>query len=111
MFDNPEGWKHVEMFHRPGGSGLGPDKGILTGKAKNVKKLLAETVDRARPVKNGPDKDGNPRDGWVYEYDFGRQIGTLSPNEGGYPASGIRVILNEDGTLRTAHPINKLLNP
>jgi RHS repeat-associated protein len=109
LFDSPDGWDHVVKYHRPGGEGLGPDKGVFTGRAKDVKKLIAETVNRGRAMKNTSDPEtGEVRDGTVYEYDFGRKVGNLSPNNGSYPASGIRVIVNEDGTLRTAHPINRM---
>jgi hypothetical protein len=43
----------------------------------------------------------------VYEYNFGpgKTAGRLSEEDGGGIPTGIRVILNDDGSLRTAHPI------
>ncbi|MGP4088498.1 hypothetical protein [Streptomyces sp. KR55] len=47
------------------------------------------------------------RDGTVYEYNFGpgNVVGRLSKNEGGGISTGIKVVLDPDGSLRTAHPI------
>lgn len=109
LFDDPKAWKHIVDNHRQGGEGVDDGKGLFTGKAKLVKQRIIETVERSTGKPNTRDpKTGEPRTGTVYEYDFGDKIGTLSPNDGGYPASGIRVIVNDDGTLRTAHPINRM---
>lgn len=109
LFDDPKSWQHVVDNHRQGGVGVDDSKGLFTGKAKLVKQRIMETVDRSTGKPNTRDPiTGEPRTGTVYEYDFGDKIGTLSPNDGGYPASGIRVIVNDDGTLRTAHPINRM---
>lgn len=109
LFDDPKSWKHIVDNHRQGGEGVDDGKGLFTGKAKLVKQRIIETVERSTGKPNTRDpKTGEPRTGTVYEYDFGDKIGTLSPNDGGYPASGIRVIVNDDGTLRTAHPINRM---
>ncbi|MFI9384807.1 polymorphic toxin-type HINT domain-containing protein [Kutzneria sp. NPDC052558] len=101
-----DSWQHVTDFHRPGGVGVDDSKGVFNGKAKDVKSLLRETVQRGRPQQNTPDPvTGEARDGTIYEWDFGRTIGKLSVNDGGADATAIRVIVNPDGTLRTAHPI------
>ncbi|MFF5442214.1 RHS repeat-associated core domain-containing protein [Streptomyces achromogenes] len=109
LFDDPKDWQHVVDRHRQGGKYVDEGSGLFTGRAKDVRRRITEMVERGTGRPNTPDpKTREPRTGTVYEYDFGDKIGTLSPKGGGYPASGIRVIVNEGGTLRTAHPINRM---
>ncbi|SCG71554.1 RHS repeat-associated core domain-containing protein [Micromonospora halophytica] len=96
---SPQGWKHVQDFHRPGGVGVDRSKGVFTGTDDEVQDLIGQTVQRGRPQRNTQGRDGT-----VYEWDFGRPIGTKSRNSGGGEAQQIRVVVNPDGTLRTAHP-------
>ncbi|MEU4245738.1 Hint domain-containing protein [Actinoplanes sp. NPDC026619] len=96
---SPQGWKHVKDFHRPGGVGLDESKGVFSGTDEQVQDIIQQTVMRGRPRRNT-----GGRDGTVYEWDFGRPIGAKSQNEGGGEAQQVRVVVNPDGTLRTAHP-------
>jgi hypothetical protein len=99
-----DGWQHVLNRHRTSGKEYGPDKGVFEGKfvkGDKLKKRIQEAVGNGTALKNGD------RDGTVYEYNFGpgKTIGRLSEEDGGGISTGIRVILNDDGSLRTAHPI------
>jgi hypothetical protein len=80
-------------------------KGTFTGTDNEVKRLIEDTVNRgpARRNTHAP-VTSRPRDGIRHEWDFGKPIGKKSKNDGGGPATMVRVILNPDGTLRTAHP-------
>lgn len=106
--DDHDGWQHVLDRHRIGGSEYDPrTKGAFIGKGKKVQQWIQQVV------KNNPAKpnDGG-RDGYVYE---GRVnagpdgVGILSEMQarglGTNRAYGIKVVLNPDGSLRTAHPI------
>ncbi|GAA3273479.1 RHS repeat-associated core domain-containing protein [Dactylosporangium vinaceum] len=95
----PEGWKHVQDFHRPGGLGVDEGKSVFTGSDADVQDLIQQTVQRGRPQRNTQGRDGT-----VYEWDFGRAVGTKSVTDGGGEATMVRVVVNPDGTLRTAHP-------
>ncbi|MFF7732010.1 hypothetical protein [Streptomyces sp. NPDC007984] len=71
-------------------------------KGDKLKKRIQEAVGNGKAIPN--DKG---RDGVVYEYNFGpgNAVGRLSKNEGGGISTGIKVILNHAGSLRTARPI------
>ncbi|WP_082159671.1 polymorphic toxin-type HINT domain-containing protein [Micromonospora sp. HK10] len=94
-----QGWKHVQDFHRPGGVGVDRTKGVFTGTDEEVQDLIRQTVQRGRPRRNTQGRDGT-----VYEWDFGKPIGEKSGTQGGGEAQQVRVVVNPDGTLRTAHP-------
>ncbi|MEU2660183.1 ALF repeat-containing protein, partial [Streptomyces sp. NPDC007325] len=115
-----DGWAMTARKHRKGGGLDGPDKGIFEGpfvKGNKLKRRIQEAVDRMpTPRKNdGFNPDGTPRDGWVYEWDFGpgNKIGRHSEEHiakhnltgDAQYTTRIRVILFPDGSLRTAHPI------
>ncbi|MFI1714417.1 DNRLRE domain-containing protein [Streptomyces litmocidini] len=103
-----DGWQHTMDRHRIGGKEYNAEeKGAFIGKEKKIKQWIQEVVTNNKAQKN---TDG--RDGYVYE---GRVnagpngVGILSDKQsaglGHKQAYGIRVILNPDGSLRTAHPI------
>ncbi|MFF3032268.1 RHS repeat-associated core domain-containing protein [Streptomyces rubiginosohelvolus] len=103
-----DGWKHVLDNHRTSGPGYSKDpdgKGVFQGKfvkGDKLKKRIQEAVGNGKAMPNS-----KGRDGVVYEYNFGpgNVVGRLSKNEGGGISTGIKVILNPDGSLRTAHPV------
>ncbi|MET9515940.1 DNRLRE domain-containing protein [Streptomyces sp. NPDC002994] len=106
--DDYDGWQHVLDRHRTDGKLYNAeDKGAFYGKGKKVKSWIQEVV------KNNPaKKNTDGRDGWVYEgrINAGSDgVGILSDMQAaglsGNTAYGIKVILNPDGSLRTAHPI------
>lgn len=106
--DDYDGWQHLLDRHRIGGKKYDPEKkGAFIGKGKKVQQWIQQVV------KNNPAKANDEgRDGYVYE---GRVnagpdgVGILSKLQsrglGTNRAYGIRVVLNPDGSLRTAHPI------
>ncbi len=101
-----DGWKHVQETHREGAVEYLKDplnKGVFSGKfvkGEELKKRLQEVIDNGRASPNTMGREGT-----VYEYDFHKRIGRLSTAEGGREATAIRVIILDDGTLKTAHPI------
>ncbi|UYQ63982.1 DNRLRE domain-containing protein [Streptomyces peucetius] len=103
-----DGWQHVLDGHRIGGKDYDAEwKGAFIGKEKKVKAWIQQVVKNNEAQKNTGD-----RDGWVYE---GRVnagpngVGVLSDKQSQglshKTAYGIKVVLNPDGSLRTAHPI------
>ncbi|MEV5959783.1 RHS repeat-associated core domain-containing protein [Streptomyces sp. NPDC051987] len=105
--DKYDGWQHVLDRHRIGGDLYDPrTKGAFIGKGRKVQQWIQQVV------KNNPAQANGGRDGYVYE---GRVnagpdgVGILSEMQSRGLASnrayGIRVVLNNDGSLRTAHPI------
>ncbi|MFB6962843.1 DNRLRE domain-containing protein [Streptomyces sp. NPDC056309] len=106
--DEWDGWQHTLDRHRIGGKEYNSKKkGAFIGKEKKVKQWIQQVV------KNNPAKPNDlGRDGYVYE---GRVnagpdgVGILSEDGaqglGTNRAYGIKVILEKDGSLRTAHPI------
>ncbi|MFE4615178.1 DNRLRE domain-containing protein [Streptomyces sp. NPDC056747] len=103
-----DGWQHTLDRHRIGGKEYDPeDKGAFIGKEKKVKAWIQQVVKN-----NEAQKNTEGRDGWVYEgrVNAGSEgVGILSDKQSRgmshKTAYGIRVILNPDGSLRTAHPI------
>ncbi|QPK50800.1 RHS repeat-associated core domain-containing protein [Streptomyces gardneri] len=97
-------WQHILDRHRPGGAKVDDKSGIFTGKAKNVRGRIAETINRGTPRPNTPDPEtGRPRAGQIYEWDFGVPVGRAGPANGGGELTGIRVVVN-DGKVVTAFP-------
>ncbi|MEV5914262.1 hypothetical protein AB0M00_35855 [Streptomyces chartreusis] len=106
--DEFDGWQHMLDGHPIGGKDYNPeDKGAFIGKEEKLRQWIQEVVknNEAKPNTEG-------RDGYIYE---GRVnagpdgVGILSNRQsqglGHNRAYGIRVIINPDGSLRTAHPI------
>ncbi|MGA5068242.1 DNRLRE domain-containing protein [Streptomyces exfoliatus] len=106
--DDYDGWQHTMDRHRVGGKEYdAEDKGAFYGKEKKIKAWIQQVV---KDNEAKPNTDG--RDGWVYEgrVNAGSDgVGILSDMQSRgmshKTAYGIRVILNPDGSLRTAHPI------
>ncbi|MFI7543768.1 RHS repeat-associated core domain-containing protein [Actinoplanes sp. NPDC049599] len=97
---------HVRSRHREGGEeqGLDDKAGIFTGKEKDLRKRLAEAVDRGRGRPNTPDPaTKEPRPGTVYEWDFGVPVGRAGSGNGGGELTRIAVVVN-DGKMVTAYP-------
>ncbi|GAA4827057.1 hypothetical protein [Streptomyces ziwulingensis] len=107
--DKYDGWQHVLERHRIGGELYNPEtKGAFLGKGRKVQQWIQQVV------KNNPARDNSDggRDGYAYEgrVNAGSDgVGILSRMQSRGLASnrayGIRVVLNNDGSLRTAHPV------
>ncbi|MEU6263192.1 polymorphic toxin-type HINT domain-containing protein [Saccharopolyspora shandongensis] len=97
-------WQHILDRHRPGGALVDDQAGIFTGKAKQVRQRIAETINRGAPRPNTRDPEtGRNRPGQVYEWDFGIPIGRAGAANGGGELTAIRVVVN-DGKVVTAFP-------
>ncbi|MGN2635389.1 PA14 domain-containing protein [Nocardia takedensis] len=96
-------WDHIKERHKPGVKD--PRAGVFSGKEKEVRKLVADTIRLATGRPNTPDENGNPRPGKVYDWDFGRVVGHAGPAEGGGELTAVRVVVDEEGKFKTAHPI------
>ncbi|WTS05310.1 DNRLRE domain-containing protein [Streptomyces sp. NBC_00117] len=107
--DDFDGWQHVQDTHRIGGKDYNAEtKGAFIGKGKKVQQWIQQVV-KNNPAKPNP-TPGN--DGYIYEGRINAGpdgVGILSKKQsqglGTNRGYGIRVVLNPDGSLRTAHPI------
>jgi hypothetical protein len=88
--------RHIEERHWPDSPAQGAGKFYQGITEDSLKELVREAVanGRARPNTNG-------RPGQIYEYDFGRPIGTTI---NGGPASRLRVVVSPRNQVITAFP-------
>jgi hypothetical protein len=88
--------RHIEERHWPDSPAQGAGKFYQGITEASLKELVREAVanGRARPNTNG-------RPGQIYEYDFGRPIGTTI---NGGPASRLRVVVSPRNQIITAFP-------
>jgi hypothetical protein len=100
------GWQHVLNEHVPGSPGVAPGNTLFNGDPDLIGDQIEEAIDDGDSSPNtGRDPvTGRQRNGTVYTYDFGYTIGTT---QGDDPVnlSKIQVVLNPDGSIRTAFPI------
>ncbi|MFI6908811.1 polymorphic toxin-type HINT domain-containing protein [Nonomuraea sp. NPDC050394] len=97
-------WQHIVDRHRPGGALVTGKAGIFTGKTKQVRQRIADTINRGTPQPNTPDPDtGAARPGQVYEWDFGTPVGRAGRENGGGELTRVRVVV-DDGKVVTAFP-------
>jgi RHS repeat-associated protein len=105
-----DGWGHVQENHRIGGVGYDAEnKSAFIGKGAKVKKWIQQVV-KENPANPNT---SNGRDGYIYRgrVNTGSSdgVGILSDiQKQGLStdrAYGIEVVLNRDGSLRTAYPI------
>ncbi|MEV4562074.1 polymorphic toxin-type HINT domain-containing protein, partial [Kitasatospora sp. NPDC049285] len=94
-----EGWQHVLNEHVDGSPGVTPGNTTFSNYVADldeIGELIAETAKTpGRP--NYPDAAGRPRDGTVHTHDFGYPVGSRGE-------TSVEVVLNPDGSLRTAYP-------
>jgi hypothetical protein len=98
--DGKDGLEHVKDEHMVGGSKTqGNTVFSQYLDEEDVCDLICDTVRTTTGRRNtGTDLDsGLPRDGTIHEKDYGYPIGQAGE-------TGVRVIVNPDGTLRTAMP-------
>ncbi len=97
-------WQHILDRHRAGGKLVDDEAGLFIGKEKNVRKRIADAINRGTRKPNTPDPEtGEKRPGFIYEWDFGSPIGKAGPKNGGGDLTRIRVVVNE-GKVVTAFP-------
>jgi filamentous hemagglutinin len=88
--------RHIQERHWPDSQASGAGKFAPGITEDSLREMINEAVTngRGRPNTNG-------RSGQIYEYDFGRTIGTRI---NGSPASRLRVVVNARGLVVTAFP-------
>ncbi|MFE9883314.1 hypothetical protein [Streptomyces sp. NPDC005784] len=107
--DDWDGWGHVQETHRVGAELYNPEtKGAFIGKGAKVQKWIQQVV-KNNPARRQTEEG---RDGYEYS---GRVnagpdgVGILSEKQvrglGSNRGYGVTVVLNRDGSLRTAYPI------
>ncbi|WP_169812668.1 RHS repeat-associated core domain-containing protein [Nocardia acidivorans] len=95
-------WQHVKDDHTElNGKPADPTKGIFEGSEKTIKDRIAKAIEKGFERSRTDDRR-------EFDYDFGERIGregpgnTKVPNK---PRNGIKVVIDKEGKLVTAHPI------
>jgi hypothetical protein len=88
--------RHIEARHWPDSPAQGAGKFSQGITEDSLRELVKETVANGRARRNT-----NGRPGRIYEYDFGRPIGTTI---NGGPASKLRVVVSPRNQVITAFP-------
>ncbi|CAL9330287.1 hypothetical protein SUDANB6_00058 [Streptomyces sp. enrichment culture] len=106
-----EGFLHVLYEHVPGGPGTSGDALFLTyldgeEAVDGTADLITDPVRSTQGLPSWPDENGNPGDGTVHTYDFNSPMGCKLVNGEEVFTSVVEVILNPDGSIRTAHPLD-----
>ncbi|WP_141758048.1 polymorphic toxin-type HINT domain-containing protein [Streptomyces sp. LUP47B] len=95
---NGGGWQHVLDEHVDGSPGVVQGNTTFSNYADldEIGELIEDTAKTpGRP--NTPDAVGRPRDGTIHTHDFGYPVGSRGE-------TSVEVVLNPDGSLRTAYP-------
>ncbi|MFJ6574142.1 polymorphic toxin-type HINT domain-containing protein [Streptomyces sp. NPDC091292] len=97
LFDG-DGWQHVLDEHVDGSPGVTPNNTTFSNYADldEIAELIEDTA-KTPGRRNTPDGAGKPRDGTIHTHDFGYPVGSRGE-------TSVEVILNPDGSLRTAYP-------
>ncbi|WP_232838525.1 RHS repeat domain-containing protein [Streptomyces geranii] len=107
--DDWDGWEHVQESHRIGGAEYNPiNKGAFIGKGRKVQQWIQQVVkENPAQINNSKGRDGYLYRGRINAGPDG--VGILSEQQSqglaGNRGYGVEVILNRDGSLRTAYPI------
>jgi hypothetical protein len=88
--------RHIQQRHWPDSPAQGAGKFAVGITEEALREMISEAVANGRSREN---THGRP--GEIYEYDFGRPIGTTI--DGG-PASRLRLVVNARGQVITAFP-------
>jgi RHS repeat-associated protein len=97
LFDG-DGWQHVLDEHVDGSPGV--TQGNTTFSNYMDLDEIGELIEDASKTpgrRNTPDAAGRPRDGTIHTHDFDYPVGSRGE-------TSVEVILNPDGSLRTAYP-------
>jgi hypothetical protein len=92
----PWALRHIQQRHWPDSPAQGAGKFAVGITEESLREMINEAVANGRPREN---THGRP--GEIYEYDFGRPIGTTI---NGSPASRLRVVISTRGQVVTAFP-------
>jgi hypothetical protein len=90
-----EGVEHIALRHFPTSGTTGAGKFAMTS-LREVRSLIIEAIEKGAARANTRGRPGS-----IFEYDFGRQIGT---NVAGAPATKLRVVITPDSIVKTAFP-------
>jgi hypothetical protein len=88
--------RHIQQRHWPDSPAQGAGKFASGITEESLRVMINEAVANGRSRENS-----HGRSGEIYEYDFGRPIGTAI---NGSPASRLRVVINTRGQVVTAFP-------
>jgi hypothetical protein len=93
-----DGWQHVLDEHVDGSPGVTQGNTTFSKYADldEIGELIEDTA-KMPGRRNTPDATGRPRDGTIHTRDFGYPVGSRGE-------TSVEVILNPDGSLRTAYP-------
>lgn len=94
-----DGWQHVLDEHVNGSPGVAPGNTTFSDylDLDDIGDLIQDTA-KTRGRSNTPDPvTGAPRDGTIHTVDFEYPVGSRGE-------TSVEVILNPDGSLRTAYP-------
>jgi Flp pilus assembly pilin Flp len=103
-----EGFQHVLNEHVTGSPGVTPQNTLFNDyyDPEDIADLIQETVENSTGTPNTPDPEtGLSRDGTVHTYSYDYPIGTTQ-GDPPQPLYGLQVVLNTDGTIRTAFPVD-----
>jgi hypothetical protein len=92
----PRALRHIQERHWPDSPALGAGKYAPGITVDTLRELIQQTVANGRVRQNT-----NGRPGQIYEYDFGRPIGTRI---NGGPATRLRVVVSPRNKVVTAFP-------
>jgi hypothetical protein len=92
----PRAIRHIQERHWPDSPALGAGKYAPGITVDALRELIQQTVANGRVRQNS-----NGRPGQIYEYDFGRPIGTRI---NGGPATRLRVVVSPRNKVVTAFP-------
>jgi hypothetical protein len=96
-----DGWQHVLNEHVNGSPGVIPGNSTFSNHLDldDVSGLIEDTAQQRGVSNNGINPvTGQPRDGTVHTENFGYPVGSNGENS-------VQVVLNPDGSLRTAYPV------
>jgi len=93
---SPWALRHIQQRHWPDSPAQGAGKFAVGIREETLREMINEAVANGRSREN---THGRP--GEIYEYDFGRPIGTTI--DGG-PVTRLRVVVNARGQVVTAFP-------
>lgn len=97
LFDG-DGWQHVLDEHVDGSPGVAQGNTTFSNymDLDEIGELI-EDASKTPGRRNTPDAAGRPRDGTIHTHDFDYPVGSRGE-------TSVEVILNPDGSLRTAYP-------
>jgi hypothetical protein len=101
--DGKTNLEHILERHSPESTARNAGKFSDGTTTDDVKQMVNDTLENdPEGQPNAPGRNGQPRDGRIYESDLGRTVGRAS---NGSPTSWVRVVIDGSGKIKTAFPI------